>query len=133
MIQIPQFIDAIFGSHHLNEDCDTIDSLMQPIADNIQELLNTNCQEQAATLFIQLTAATAQHFISEEHWTYFDDFYCPDYTLETIYQWFITLIQEKRLEESSIQILINGMEEIRQMEAVLDYGYPSVSTKPLSI
>lgn len=131
MIQIPHFIDTIFTTCDLDPDCNILDFQMQTIANTIKELIDADCQESAATLFLQLTAATAQHFISEEHWCYFDDLYSPDYTLQYIYEWFKDLSKEKRLRDSARQILINGIEEIKEMESVCDYGYPSIFTKAL--
>ena len=77
-IQIPDFIEEIFRTNLPDEDCDAIASGMEGIGVNIRELLDAGCHEQAAALFMQLAIALAEHFITEEHWCYFDDCYSPN-------------------------------------------------------
>ena len=110
-IQIPDFIEEIFRTNLPDEDCDAIASGMEGIGVNIRELLDAGCHEQAAALFMQLAIALAEHFITEEHWCYFDDCYSPNDILGALARDFNS----------------TGMQTLETMEAVLEYGYPRIT------
>lgn len=126
-IQIPDFIEEIFRTNLPDEDCDAIASGMEGIRVNIHELLDAGCHEQAAALFMQLAIALAEHFITEEHWCYFDDCYSPNDVLDMLARDFNVIMRQGYFSESAIRILSTGMRTLETMEAVLEYGYPHIT------
>ncbi len=126
-IQIPDFIEEIFRTNLPDEDCDAIASGMEGIRVNIHELLDAGCHEQAAALFMQLAIALAEHFITEEHWCYFDDCYSPNDVLDMLARDFNVIMRQGYFSEPAIRILSTGMRTLETMEAVLEYGYPHIT------
>ena len=70
--------------------------------------------------------AMSNHFISDEHWDYFDDYYAPDYECMEIFDKYFDLIKIGKLPKEASQYLYNNMQKIAQLESVQDYGIPSV-------
>lgn len=126
-IQIPEFIEEIFKANLPDEDCNAIASGMEGIGVNIHELLDAGCHEQAAALFMQLAIALAEHFITEEHWCYFDDCYSPNDVLDMLAKDFNEIMGQRRFSEPAISILSTGMQTLEGMEAVHEYGYPHIT------
>lgn len=80
----------------------------------------------AIELFLQLSASTAKHFMEDEHWEYFDDYYSPDYACMDTFEAFENVIQKGFFSEDEKRILVEGLQEVKQMEAVQNYGCPGV-------
>ena len=123
---IPDFIENIFQVTPPDNDCESIAMAMEPVCNNIAELLDAGCHEQAARLFIQLTLATAKHFMSDEHWACFDDNYTPDYLLGGLVEQFRRKIMENDFSKNAMDILWLGKQELAGMESVREYGYPCI-------
>ena len=126
-IQIHDFIEEKYRTNQPDEDRDPIASGMEGIRVNIHELLDAGCHEQAAALFMQLAIALAEHFITEEHWCYFDDCYSPNDVLDMLARDFNVIMRQGYFSESAIRILSTGMRTLETMEAVLEYGYPHIT------
>lgn len=125
--RIPDFIENIFQETLLDNDCESIAVAMEPVYNTIVELLEADCNEQAARLFIQLALATANHFMADEHWTCFDDDYAPDYLLGALAKRFHGKIQEGGFSKDAMDILRKGIRELVDRESVREYGYPSMA------
>lgn len=52
-----------------------------------------------------------KHFIAEEHWCWFDDFYSPDYTVSQIWDKFILHIRSGALAGECLEELEAGLME----------------------
>lgn len=126
MIKLNPSIEAIFSPANIDQDCDHIAHLMQPFQAQIDSYLDADNAASAIELFLQLLASTAKHFIEEEHWCYFDDFYSPDNLCIDIFRHFEDVYKSGKLSKESIMMLIDGLHEIEQTEAVQDYCCPSV-------
>ena len=68
-----------------------------------------------------LLKSMVNHFVDDEHFCYFDDMYCPEYSLQWIYE----DIMKYDIDEESRKLLEEGHKEILQSECYEDYGYPS--------
>ena len=66
------------------------------------------------------------HFISEEHWSWFDDFDSPDYSMSHIWEAFIPHIRSGALAGEDFAELESGLQQIQQSEAYQNYGIPSM-------
>ena len=75
--------------------------------------------------FLQLLKSISKHFVKDEHYNYFDDMYSPDYECSDLYNQILQQLQ-KHPDAEAEELLKQGLEEIRQMEAFTGYGYPSL-------
>lgn len=75
--------------------------------------------------FLQLLKSLSKHFVKDEHYNYFDDIYSPDYECTELYKQIVQQLQKHPNEEAE-ELLKQGLAEIRQMEAFISYGYPTL-------
>lgn len=75
--------------------------------------------------FLQLLKSLSKHFVKDEHYNYFDDIYSPDYECTELYKQIVQHLQKHPNEEAE-ELLKQGLAEIRQMEAFISYGYPTL-------
>lgn len=85
MIQPNPRYEAIFDVRNIDDDCDNIARLMSVEANLIKEALDAGLYKQAVTMYLQLLKSMCNHFVEDEHYCYFDDMYCPEYTMQWIY------------------------------------------------
>lgn len=95
MIQLNPDYEAIFAPVNIDDDCDSIAHKIDVVGLQIKELL--------------------------KHWSYFDDWYSPDYSMKLIYD----AIMQHDLDAESHALLEEGHKEILQSECYEDYGCPS--------
>ena len=74
----------IFASSNVGWDCDLISYLMHEENDRIKALANRGEYQEAALRFMQLAKSMCRHFISDEHYCYFDDLYSPEYAIDDL-------------------------------------------------
>lgn len=127
MITINNEIERIFSTDNLDADCGRIASLMNPYVDNMKELVYAGAYSQAIILFLQLVDATCRHFVSEEHWCYFDDCYSPSFTLDWAYGILSIAVHDKKMSKEQVCMLRQGLDELRQSDAYQQYAYPSIN------
>ncbi len=102
----------VFDARHLDMDCDGIADGISVVDRNIREVLAVGMYRQAVTMYLQLLALKAKHFIEDEHWCYFDDVYSPEYVLQTIYE----DIMKYDIEGGTLKMLEEGHKEILASE-----------------
>jgi len=119
-------LEAIFSAKNIDQDCNKIAELMQPIKRNIFELIDAGLYKQSIDLYIELMTVMGNHFISDEHWDYFDDLYAPDYECIDIFNRYFDSIKQGKLPKEVGRYLYDNMQKIAQMESVKDYCVPSV-------
>lgn len=85
MIRLNPRYEAIFDVRNIDDDCDNIARLMSVEANLIKEALDAGLYKQAVTMYLQLLKSMCNHFVEDEHYCYFDDMYCPEYTMQWIY------------------------------------------------
>ena len=75
---------------NLDSDCDSIGNLLERFGQKfILSALEDAEYSIAVDYYLQLLDSLCTHFISDEHWCWFDDFYSPDYTVSRIWDEFI--------------------------------------------
>ena len=121
MIQLNPRYEAIFDSRNIDQDCDKIAGLMSVEGNFIKEALDAGLYKQAVTMYLQLLRSMCDHFVEDEHYSYFDDLYSPEYTM----QWIYNAIQKHEIDAESQALLEEGHKEILQSECYEDYGCPS--------
>ena len=90
-------------------------------ADFIKEALDAGLYKQAVTMYLQLLKSMTKHFVEDEHWCYFDDWYSPDYSLKLIYD----AIMKCDIDAEAAALLKSGHDEIQNTECYNNYGCPS--------
>lgn len=64
------------------------------------------------------------HFVEDEHYTYFDDMYLPDYVCQDMMKAVIAVIKRGDFPDEELQRLKDGLEKLKYTEAYEDYGVP---------
>ncbi|WP_273163935.1 hypothetical protein [Bacteroides fluxus] len=126
MIMPNPSIEQIFSAKNIDQDCTLIAELMTPFQNQISSALSSGDHVPAIELFLQLLASTAVHFVKDEHWCYFDDYYSPDYLCMTVFDSFKEAMNAGKFLPEEMKMLRDGLLEIASLKAVQDYGYPSV-------
>jgi hypothetical protein len=67
--------------------------------------------------YLQLLDSLTVHFISDEHWCWFDNLYSPDYTVSHIREAFIPHIRSSAIAGEALAELEAGLRKIEQTEA----------------
>ena len=125
MTPLKEEIEKVFNPCNIDMDCNTIDDLLTPYKRQVKTLLDKGETDEAITIFLEILESLSYHFVKDEHYTYFDDMYCPDYTCNDMMRYFIEKINGGTISEQSKQRLSTGIDKISKMEAYQDYGSPS--------
>ena len=112
----------IFNRRNVTREFMVIDIQVGSECDRIRALADKGDFMTAATCFLQLTKSMCKHFIEDEHYNYFDDLYAPEYTIQSLVDYFNQLITQGKLPEDVKEYLHKGWTEIKSYEACTDYG-----------
>jgi len=119
--------EEIFTPRNLGPDCDIIGGLLERFGEKfILSALEDGEYAIAVDHYLQLLDSLTAHFIADEHWCWFDDFYSPDYTVSHIWDAFIPHIRSGALAGEPLAELESGLKQIEQSEAYQNYGIPSM-------
>ena len=119
--------EEIFTTSNLGPDSDIIGRLLYRFGDMfILSALEDGQYAFAVDNYLQLLDSLTAHFIADEHWCWFDDFYSPDYTVSHIWDAFIPHIRSGALAGEPLAELESGLKQIEQSEAYQNYGIPSM-------
>lgn len=112
----------IFASSNVGWDCDLISYLMHEENERIKALANRGEYQEAALRFMQLAKSMCRHFISDEHYCYFDDLYSPEYAIDYLVDFFNELGKEGKLPDETKGFLKKAWQEIMETECHQGYG-----------
>ena len=112
----------IFASSNVGWDCDLISLLMYEENERIMAFANHGEYQEAALRFMQLAKSMCRHFISDEHYCYFDDLYSPEYAIDYLVDFFNELANDGKLPNETIEFLKKAWKEIMETECHQDYG-----------
>ena len=117
-------IEKVFNPCNIDMDCSTIDDLLTPYKRQVKTLLDKGETDEAITIFLEILESLSYHFVKDEHYTYFDDMYCPDYTCNDMMRYFIEKINNGTIPDQAKQRLSAEIDKISKMEAYQGYGSP---------
>lgn len=117
-------LETIFNPRNIDDDCARIAQLLRPIEQQIYDHLSLGENTAAINLFVQMLTVMAKHFVEDEHYCHFDDFYSPDFLAITIFD----RLKQVEFAKKEEQLLISALEEVAKMEAVRNYGYPEADS-----
>ena len=110
--------EEIFTQRNMGPDCDIIGGLLYRFGDKfILSALEDGEYAIAVEHYLQLLDSLTTHFIADEHWCWFDDFYSPDYTVSHIREAFIPHIRSSAIAGEALAELEAGLRKIEQAEA----------------
>ena len=115
-------IESIFSSRNLDEDCDYIAHLLFPYEKLIVERMDAGDYACAVAVFLEILDALTRHFVEDEHYTYFDDMYSPEYVCGDIMRAMNRRIAQGLFPTEELDRLNAGIEKVKQTEAYQDYG-----------
>ena len=118
----PEYETMIFNRRHVTWEFMVIDIQVGSECDRIRALADKGDYMTAATNILQLTKSMCKHFIEDEHYNYFDDLYAPEYTIQSLVDYFNRLNTQGKLPEDVKAYLHEGWAEIQTYEACTDYG-----------
>ena len=124
MTPLKEEIEKVFNPCNIDMDCNTIDDLLTPYKRQVKTLLDKGETDEAITIFLEILESLSYHFVKDEHYTYFDDMYCPDYTCNDMMRYFIEKINNGTMSDQAKQRLSAEIDKISKMEAYQDYGSP---------
>lgn len=111
----------IFASSNVGWDSDLISYLMHDENERIKALANRGEYQEAALRFMQLAKSMCRHFISDEHYCYFDDLYSPEYAIDYLVDFFNELANEGKLPDETKEYLKKAWQEIMETECHQNY------------
>lgn len=117
-------IETIFSLRNLDNDCDTIARQLYPYSEQVKSLLDASEYRHAIDLFLEILDSLTRHFVEDEHYTYFDDMYSPDYPCQYMLENILKKVSEGLLPNEELEYLNEGMMKLEQAESYTDYGYP---------
>ena len=117
-------IEAIFSERNIDEDCDTIASLLSPYQELVSSSLSQGRYAEAVTILLEVLESLTYHFVEDEHYKYFDDMYSPDYVCQEMMEAVISAIKNGNFPDAELQQLKEGIEKLKHTEAYEDYGVP---------
>lgn len=124
MTPLKEGIEKVFNPCNIDMDCNTIDDLLTPYKRQVKTLLDKGETDEAITIFLEILESLSYHFVKDEHYTYFDDMYCPDYTCNDMMRYFIEKINNGTIPDQAKQRLSAEIDKISKMEAYQGYGSP---------
>lgn len=109
--------EMIFDPGNIDQNCDRIAGLMSDEGKFIKEALDAGLYKQGVTMYLQLLKSMCEHFVVDEHYSYFDDMYSPEYTMQWIYE----AIQKHNIDAESQALQEEGHKEILQSDGSPSY------------
>lgn len=119
-------IEAIFCERNIDEDGDTIASLLSPYRKLVNSSLSQGYYADAVTILLEVLESLTYHFVEDEHYNYFDDMYSPDYVCQDMMEAIISSIKSGNFPAAELQRLKDGLEKLKHTEAYENYGVPYV-------
>ena len=117
-------IETVFNKRNIDEDCDTIASLLSPYRKMVRESLSQGNYADAVTILLEVLESLTYHLVEDEHYSYFDDMYSPGYVCQDMMEAITSSIKSGNFSAAELQRLKNGLGKLMQTEAYENYGVP---------
>lgn len=121
---VNQVIESIFSPKNIDKDCRNISRLMLPVENAIELYLFDGMYSDAVKLFLQLVDSICYHFVADEHWNYFDDFYSPAYDVDRCWKQILGCLD--KFPEALFDELEEGLIDLSETAAFQDYCCPGI-------
>ena len=115
-------IESIFNPRHLDGDCDYIAHLLGEYETVISESMDCGNYNKAVTLLLAILDSLTRHFVEDEHYTYFDDMYSPEYVCQSIIEKMNRKAEAGQFPAEEMVRLREGLKRVKETEAYRNYG-----------
>lgn len=123
IIPLNRFLeDTVFDASHIDWECATIGRMITTVGHEVNNFINRGQMKDALLLFLQIVKSMCRHFVSDEHYDYFDDLYDPEYSCMSIVDDLNKAYEQGKFSQSDMRFFKQAWKEIEQMEACTDYG-----------
>jgi hypothetical protein len=119
-----QALEEIFAPANRDWECRRISQLLTPVENAAEQYLWDGEYGEAVDLFLQLVDAMCEHFVTDEHWCWFDDFYWPGDDADGC--WEMLRPRLGRMSEEVFDRLEEGLMDLAETEAYEGYGTPGI-------
>ena len=124
LFPVNQAIESVFSPNNIDNDCRSISRLMLPVENAIEQYLFDGMYAYAVELFLQLVDSMCYHFVADEHWNYFDDFYSPAYDADRCWKQIRGYLD--KFPEALFEKLEEGLIDLSETEAFQEYCTPGI-------
>lgn len=121
----PEYEQHIFARRFVDWNLDKIYSRMMAEHKSISRQLKDGNYQQAALQYMQLLKSMCRHYVKDEHYTHYDDYYYPGDAANHLTRVFNRFLSEGKLPETVVEYLKAAWDEILEEESYTDYGVPS--------
>ena len=123
LIPLNEDIDkVVFNPAIIDEDCHSIANKIYEFRPKLKSLLEKDKVRDALLVYLQIVKSMCRHFISDEHWNYFDDMYDPDYACMNLLDELKDAHKKKSFAHSDLDFVRQAWKEIEEEEAYWNYG-----------
>ena len=123
LIPLNQYIErAIFTRDNVDWECTTIGREIASLGREVEKYIERGQMHEALLLFLQIVKSMCRHFISDEHWSMFDDVYDPEYSCYRIVDTLNLAYRRHKFSQDDLAFFHHAWQEIEKMEAVWNYG-----------
>lgn len=123
LIPLRDEIEKLFAPDHIDWECTRIGhDIYDWVGKEMKLQLAIGDSHAAILLFLQTVKSMCRHFISDEHWCYFDDIYDPDDSCDLLLKIIKSAHAASQIPQSDIDFLHEAWKEIETMEAHWNYG-----------
>lgn len=105
IIPIREEYEEMFRNEMVTWECGLIALDMDQEFEDLKEACDLGLYDVAVKLFLSLTMSLCKHFIEDEHWQWFDDFYEPEYVVMRMYHYLDHLRKEGKMPEDGSESL----------------------------
>ena len=119
-------LDRIFFPLNIDDNGRLISKLLQPVKLQIFRSLAEDRTDAAVTLYIRLLTTLSHCYVEHRHYLYVDSRYFPDVDCTDIFSWLQNCGEHGKLSMENRQRLQATLLELKQGEAFINYGIPTV-------
>lgn len=123
LIPLNDEIEQLFAPDHIDWECTRIGhDIYDWVGKEMKLQFAIGDSHAAILLFLQTVKSMCRHFISDEHWCYFDDIYDPDDSCDLLLDIIKSAHTAGLIPQSDLDFLHEAWKEIEATEACKDYG-----------
>lgn len=130
LIPLRDEIEQLFVPDHIDWECTRIGhDIYDWVGKEMKLRFAIGDPHAAILLFLQTVKSMCRHFISDEHWCYFDDIYDPNDSCDLLFKIIKSAHAAGLIPQSDVDFLHEAWKEIEAMEAHWNYGIANYDMK----
>jgi len=121
-MMMDQSFETLFEDEFPGDDCNVVAFNIGLVLDDIEREYKEGERKNAIGRMTQLALANCRHFLSDEHWCYFDDMYSPEYCYDGMLRLIAKDIRDGSFPDDLHSYLMECLDEISRTKCVSEYG-----------